>query len=95
MAHFFDRGQKKVGMRPYLHYIYNAKQITGYLLKKDVIMRKNELREMTDGQLELVYNTLMEAAIEQLKNKLIRRTRDTLNEMQKVVDVQIENKIGR
>ena len=58
-------------------------------------MTKKELREKTNEELESLYNYFKRVAIERLDNKVIPMARSVLNEMQKVVDIQLENKIGR
>lgn len=58
-------------------------------------MTKKELREKTNEELESLYNSFKRGAIDRLDNKLISMARDYLTEMQKIIDVQVENKIGR
>lgn len=58
-------------------------------------MTKKELREKTNEELERIYNFYKREAIERLDNKVIPMARSVLNEMQKVVDIQLENEIGR
>ena len=58
-------------------------------------MTKKELREKTNGELENLYHYFAIRAIDRLEKKLISEARDYLTEMQKVLDIQLENKIGR
>lgn len=58
-------------------------------------MTKKELRERSNEELESLYNYFKRGAIDRLDNKLISMARDYLTEMQKIVDIQLENKIGR
>ena len=58
-------------------------------------MTKKELREKSNEELESLYNYFKRVAIERLDNKLIPMARRVINEMQKVVDIQLENEIGR
>ena len=57
-------------------------------------MTKKELREKSNEELESLYNYFKRVAIERLDNKVIPMARSVLNEMQKVVDIQLENEIG-
>lgn len=58
-------------------------------------MTKKELREKSNEELESLYNSFKRDAIDRLDKKLIPMARRVLTEMQKVVDIQLENKIGR
>lgn len=58
-------------------------------------MTKKELREKTNGELENLYHYFQIRAIDRMEKKLISEARVYLTEMQKVLDIQLENKIGR
>lgn len=58
-------------------------------------MTKKELREKSNEELESLYNYFKRVAIDRLDNKFIPMARRVINEMQKIVDIQDENEIGR
>lgn len=58
-------------------------------------MTKKELREKSNEELESLYNYFKREAIDRLDNKLIPMARSVLTEMQKILDIQLENEIGR
>lgn len=58
-------------------------------------MTKKELREKSNEELESLYNYLKRLAIDRLDNKLIPMARNVLTEMQKILDIQLENEIGK
>lgn len=57
-------------------------------------MTKKELREKSNEELESLYNYFKRVAIDRLDNKVIPMARRVINEMQKVLDIQLENEIG-
>ena len=58
-------------------------------------MTKKELREKSNEELENLYNFYKREAIERLDNKQIPMARRVLTEMQKILDIQLENEIGK
>lgn len=58
-------------------------------------MTKKELREKTNEELERLYNAYKREAIYRLDNKVIPMARRVITEMQKIIDIQLENEIGR